>query len=132
MGQDGSGITKVIGTTSREDRTSHDISSFTFPAQGRAGPNPFRVLNSFKTKLSRWEVTSLRPGSRRCSLKEFGNIYSRIMNPTVDVFEKRIAALEGGVAALAAASGQSAQFMAVAALCHAGDNIVSTSNLYGG
>lgn len=54
------------------------------------------------------------------------------MNPTVDVFEKRIAALERGVAAVAASSGQSAQFMALAALCHAGDNIVSTSNLYGG
>lgn len=54
------------------------------------------------------------------------------MNPTVDVFEKRIAALEGGVAAVAAASGQAAQFMAFAALAHAGDNIVSTSNLYGG
>lgn len=54
------------------------------------------------------------------------------MNPTVDVFEKRIAALEGGVAALAASSGQAAQFMAVAALCSVGDNIVSTSNLYGG
>jgi len=65
-------------------------------------------------------------------LKEFGNIYSRIMNPTVDVFEKRIAALEGGVAALAASSGQAAQFMAISALAHSGDNIVSTSNLYGG
>jgi len=65
-------------------------------------------------------------------LKEFGNIYSRIMNPTVDVFEKRIAALEGGVAALAASSGQAAQFMTIAALAHAGDNIISTSNLYGG
>jgi O-acetylhomoserine/O-acetylserine sulfhydrylase len=54
------------------------------------------------------------------------------MNPTVDVFEKRIAALEGGVAALAASSGQAAQFMAIAALAHAGDNIISTSNLYGG
>jgi O-acetylhomoserine/O-acetylserine sulfhydrylase len=52
--------------------------------------------------------------------------------PTVDVFEKRIAALEGGVAAVAAASGQAAQYMAFAALAHAGDNIVSTSNLYGG
>ncbi len=51
--------------------------------------------------------------------------------PTVDVFEKRIAALEGGVAAVAASSGQAAQFMAIAALAHAGDNIVSTSNLYG-
>ena len=71
-------------------------------------------------------------GARLFGLKEFGNIYSRIMNPTVDVFEKRIAALEGGVAALAASSGQSAQFMAIATLAHAGDNIISTSNLYGG
>ncbi|ORY10588.1 lyase [Clohesyomyces aquaticus] len=71
-------------------------------------------------------------GARLFGLKEFGNIYSRIMNPTVDVFEKRIAALEGGVAAVAASSGQAAQFMAIAALAHAGDNIISTSNLYGG
>jgi hypothetical protein len=71
-------------------------------------------------------------GARLFGLKEFGNIYSRIMNPTVDVFEKRIAALEGGVAAVAASSGQSAQFMTIAALAHAGDNIVSTTNLYGG
>ncbi|RPA81207.1 homocysteine synthase [Ascobolus immersus RN42] len=71
-------------------------------------------------------------GGRLFGLKEFGNIYSRIMNPTVDVFEKRVAALEGGVAAVAAASGQSAQFMAIAALAHAGDNIVSTSYIYGG
>ncbi|KXT05954.1 hypothetical protein AC578_384 [Pseudocercospora eumusae] len=71
-------------------------------------------------------------GARLFGLKEFGNIYSRIMNPTVDVFEKRIAALEGGVAALAASSGQAAQFMTIAALAHAGDNIISTSNLYGG
>lgn len=54
------------------------------------------------------------------------------MNPTVDVFEKRIAALEGGVAAVAASSGQAAQFMAISALAHAGDNIIATSNLYGG
>lgn len=71
-------------------------------------------------------------GARLFGLKEFGNIYSRIMNPTVDVFEKRMAALEGGVASVACASGQAAQFMAIAALAHAGDNIVSTSNLYGG
>src|ERR1700753_891926 len=71
-------------------------------------------------------------GANLFALKEFGNIYSRIMNPTVDVFEKRIAALEGGIAAVAASSGQSAQFMTIAALAHAGDNIVSTSNLYGG
>ncbi|KAK0385873.1 hypothetical protein NLU13_7050 [Sarocladium strictum] len=71
-------------------------------------------------------------GARLFALKEAGNIYSRIMNPTVDVFEKRIAALEGGVAALAASSGQSAQFIAIATLAHAGDNIISTSNIYGG
>src|SRR5690554_3630684 len=65
-------------------------------------------------------------------LKEFGNIYTRIMNPTTDVFEKRIAALEGGVAAVATASGQSAQFIAITNLAQAGDNIVSTSFLYGG
>ncbi|KAK7744742.1 Homocysteine/cysteine synthase [Diatrype stigma] len=71
-------------------------------------------------------------GARLFGLKEFGNIYSRIMNPTVDVFEKRIAALEGGAAAVATASGHAAQFLTFAALAHAGDNIVSTPNLYGG
>lgn len=65
-------------------------------------------------------------------LKEFGNIYTRIMNPTTDVFEKRIAALEGGVAAVGTASGQSAQFLAITNLAQAGDNIVSTPFLYGG
>lgn len=65
-------------------------------------------------------------------LRQFGNIYTRIMNPTTDVFEKRIAALEGGVAALAVASGQAAQFIALNNILQAGDNIVSTSFLYGG
>ena len=65
-------------------------------------------------------------------LREFGNIYTRIMNPTTDVFEKRIAALEGGVAAVATASGQAAQFLTISNLALAGDNIISTQNLYGG
>lgn len=65
-------------------------------------------------------------------LKEFGNIYTRIMNPTTDVFEQRIAALEGGAAAVATASGQSAQFLAIITIAQAGDNILSTQNLYGG
>lgn len=65
-------------------------------------------------------------------LKEFGNIYTRIMNPTTDVFEQRIAALEGGVAALATGSGQAAQFLALTNILQAGDNFVSTSFLYGG
>jgi O-acetylhomoserine (thiol)-lyase len=71
-------------------------------------------------------------GADLFALKEFGNIYSRIMNPTNDVFEKRIAALEGGVMAVATASGQAAQFLALTTLAEAGDNIVSTSYLYGG
>ena len=65
-------------------------------------------------------------------LKEFGNIYTRIMNPTTDVFEKRIAALEGGVAALATASGQAAQFLALNNILQAGDNFVTSSFIYGG
>ncbi len=71
-------------------------------------------------------------GARLFALKEFGNIYTRIMNPTTDVFEKRVAALEGGVAALATASGQAAQFLAITTIAQAGDNIVSSSSLYGG
>ena len=65
-------------------------------------------------------------------LKEFGNIYTRIGNPTTDVFEKRIAALEGGVAALAVASGQAAQFIALNNILQSGENFVTTSFLYGG
>ncbi len=70
--------------------------------------------------------------ARLFGLQEFGNIYTRIMNPTTDVFEQRIAALEGGVAAVATASGQSAQLLAFATLLQDGDHIVSTSYLYGG
>src|SRR3978361_361466 len=65
-------------------------------------------------------------------LKQFGNIYTRIMNPTTDVFEQRIAALEGGVAAVATGSGQAAQFLALTNILESGDNFVSTSLLYGG
>lgn len=71
-------------------------------------------------------------GANLFALKEFGNIYTRIMNPTTDVFEKRIAALEGGVAALAVGSGQAAQFIALNNILQAGDNFVSSSHLYGG
>ena len=71
-------------------------------------------------------------GARLFALQEFGNVYTRIMNPTTDVFEQRVAALEGGVAALATASGQAAQFLAISTLAQAGENIVSTSYLYGG
>ncbi|MFD3003415.1 O-acetylhomoserine aminocarboxypropyltransferase/cysteine synthase family protein [Pontibacter toksunensis] len=71
-------------------------------------------------------------GANLFALKEFGNIYTRIMNPTTDVFEKRIAALEGGAAAVAVASGQAAQFLALSNIMESGDNFVSTKFLYGG
>jgi O-acetylhomoserine (thiol)-lyase len=66
------------------------------------------------------------------SLKEFGNIYTRIMNPTTDVFERRIAAIEGGSGALAVASGQAAETLSLLAITQVGDEIVSANNLYGG
>lgn len=75
---------------------------------------------------------SAEHGANLFALKEFGNIYTRIMNPTTDVFEKRIAALEGGVAALATASGQAAQFLALNNILQVGDNFVSSPFLYGG
>src|ERR1700756_2763796 len=66
------------------------------------------------------------------ALQQFGNIYSRIMNPTTDVFEQRVAALEGGVAALATSSGQAAQFRAISTIVGRGEEVVSASTLYGG
>ncbi|SFS36996.1 O-acetylhomoserine aminocarboxypropyltransferase/cysteine synthase family protein [Sphingobacterium wenxiniae] len=71
-------------------------------------------------------------GANLFALKQFGNIYTRIMNPTTDVFEKRIAALEGGVAAVAVASGMAAQFIALTNILESGENFVSGANLYGG
>jgi len=70
--------------------------------------------------------------SRLFALQEFGNIYTRIMNPTTDVFEKRVAALEGGAAGLATASGQAAETLTITTLAKAGEEIVSTTSLYGG
>jgi len=79
-----------------------------------------------------YAFNSSEHGANLFALKEFGNIYTRIMNPTNDVFEKRIAALEGGVAALAVASGHAAQFLAINNITSVGDNFVTTSFLYGG
>lgn len=103
--------------------------------QLHAGQEPDPATNSRAVPIyatTSYTFNDSAHGARLFGLKEFGNLYSRIMNPTVDVFEKRIAALEGGVAALASSSGQGAQFIAIATLAHAGDNIVSTTNLYGG
>ena len=79
-----------------------------------------------------YQFDSTEHAANLFALKELGNIYTRIMNPTVDVLEKRLAALEGGVAALAVASGQAASALAVQNLARAGDNIVSATDLYGG
>ena len=75
---------------------------------------------------------SAEHGANLFALKEFGNIYTRLMNPTTDVFEKRVAALEGGVAGLAVSSGQAAKFIALNNILQAGDNFVSSPHLYGG
>src|SRR5690606_17411818 len=71
---------------------------------------------------------SAEHGANLFALKEFGNIYTRIMNPTTDVFEKRMAALEGGVAAVAVASGQSAQLLAISNIVEAGENFIASPN----
>src|SRR6201997_74686 len=70
--------------------------------------------------------------ARLFALQEFGNIYTRIMNPTTDVLEQRVASLEGGAAALATASGQAAETLAITTIAAAGDEIISTTSLYGG
>jgi O-acetylhomoserine (thiol)-lyase len=81
---------------------------------------------------SSYNFTDAGHAARLFALQEFGNIYTRIMNPTTDVFEQRIAALEGGVAALGLASGQAAETLAILNLARAGDNIASSTSLYGG
>ena len=83
-------------------------------------------------QTSSYQFDSTEHAANLFGLKDFGNIYTRIMNPTCDVLEKRLAALEGGVAALAVSSGQSASMMAVQNVARTGDNIVSSTDLYGG
>ena len=103
--------------------------------QLHAGQNPDPVTNSRAVPIyqtSSYVFHNAEHGANLLGLKEFGNIYTRLMNPTTDVFEKRLAALEGGVAALATSSGQSAQFIAITNCMQSGDNFVSTSFLYGG
>ena len=103
--------------------------------QLHAGQTPDPTTNSRAVPIyqtTSYVFNSAEHGANLFGLKEFGNIYTRIMNPTTDVFEKRIAALEGGVAAVATSSGQAAQFLALNNIMGAGDNFVSTSFLYGG
>ncbi|MFO1493591.1 MAG: O-acetylhomoserine aminocarboxypropyltransferase/cysteine synthase [Lysobacterales bacterium] len=103
--------------------------------QLHAGQTPAPGTNARAVPIyqtTSYTFDSAEHGAKLFALQQFGNIYTRIMNPTTDVFEQRIAALEGGVAAVATASGQAAQFLAISTIAQAGDNIVSTSLLYGG
>ncbi|MCL2725600.1 MAG: O-acetylhomoserine aminocarboxypropyltransferase/cysteine synthase [Polyangiaceae bacterium] len=103
--------------------------------QIHAGQEPAAGTNSRAVPIhqtSSYTFDSADHGARLFALEQFGNIYTRMMNPTTDVFEKRVAALEGGVAGLATSSGMSAQFLALSTIAQAGENIVSTSYLYGG
>ena len=103
--------------------------------QLHAGQEPDAATNARAVPIyqtTSYVFNNAEHGANLFALKEFGNIYTRIMNPTTDVFEQRIAALEGGVAALATASGQAAQFLALNNILQAGDNFVSSSYLYGG
>lgn len=103
--------------------------------QLHAGHEPDSNTNSRAVPIyqtSSYVFNSAEHGANLFGLKEFGNIYTRIMNPTNDVFEKRMAALEGGVAALAVSSGQAAQFIALSNILENGDNFVTSPFLYGG
>lgn len=103
--------------------------------QVHAGQEPDPVTNSRALPIyqtTSFVFNSAEHGANLFGLKEFGNIYTRIMNPTTDVFEKRMAALEGGVAALATASGQAAQLLAITNTMMAGENFVTSPFLYGG
>ena len=79
-----------------------------------------------------YQFNNTKHAANLFALKEFGNIYTRIMNPTTDVLEKRMAALEGGAASLAVSSGQAASLLSIQNICHSGDNFVSSTDLYGG
>ncbi|KAJ1560434.1 Homocysteine synthase [Nowakowskiella sp. JEL0078] len=103
--------------------------------QIHAGAAPDKAQNARATPIyatSSFTFNDAEHGAKLFGLQEFGNIYTRIGNPTTAVLEDRLAALEGGAVAVATASGQSAQFLAIANLVEAGDNVVSTSFLYGG
>lgn len=103
--------------------------------QVHAGQEVDKTTNSRAVPIyqtSSYVFDDAQHGADLFALRKFGNIYTRLMNPTTDVFEKRVAALEGGVSALATSSGQSAQFIALNNFIQAGDNFVSSSHLYGG
>src|SRR5579863_6376870 len=103
--------------------------------QIHAGTSPDPTTNARAVPIYQTTSYTFRDTAHAAALfglQQFGNIYSRIMNPTQAVFEERVAALEGGVAALAVASGQAAQFLTLSGLMQAGDHMVASATLYGG
>ncbi len=111
----------------------HELGFSTRQLHAGQAPDPTtgsRAVPIYQT--TSYQFQSTEHAANLFALKEFGNIYTRIMNPTTDVLEQRLASLEGGVGALAASSGHAAQTMAILTLCSAGDHIVSSSRLYGG
>ena len=134
----------LIQSLLQDDCSNHLLSfimSQSYPSyrfetlQVHAGQEPDPVTNSRAVPIyqtTSYVFDSAEHGASLFALKEPGNIYTRLMNPTTDVLEKRLAALEGGKAALAVASGHSAQFIALNNLCQVGDSVVSSSFLYGG
>jgi O-acetylhomoserine (thiol)-lyase len=112
---------------------SENLAFETLALHGGQSPDPTtksRAVPIYQTTSYVFDDTA--HAARLFALQEFGNIYTRLMNPTTDVLERRIAVLEGGTAAVAAASGQAAQQLALTTICESGDHIVASSSLYGG
>src|SRR5450631_1354 len=110
---------------------SQNIETLVLHAGYRADPATNSVAVPIYQTTS-YQFNSTEHAANLFALKELGNIYTRIMSPTQAVLEDRVAAMEGGVAALALASGQAASLFAVQNICHAGDNFVSSTDIYGG
>src|ERR1700728_4378497 len=110
---------------------SHKVETLALHAGWRADPATGAVAVPIYQTTS-YQFQSAEHAANLFALKEFGNIYTRIMNPTTDVLEKRVAALEGGAAALATASGQAAETLTILTIASAGEEIISTTSLYGG
>ena len=111
--------------------TSHHAATIALHAGYRSDPTTTAVAVPIYQTTS-YQFNSTEHAANLFALKELGNIYTRIMNPTQAVLEERVAALEGGVAGLALASGQAASLFAVQNICHAGDNFVCSTDIYGG
>ena len=109
----------------------HKVETLALHAGWRADPATGAVAVPIYQTTS-YQFQNAEHAANLFALKELGNIYTRIMNPTNDVLEKRVAALEGGAAGLALASGQAASAFSIQNLARAGDNIVSSTDLYGG